>query len=67
LNDCEYCWTHPCKCGWDFRNAKISYLEKQIKMFKKIIEFKNTNPKAKFSYLCDKETKDDKRFMKFMR
>lgn len=36
-------------------------------MFKKIIEFKNTNPKAKFSYLCDKETKDDKRFMKFMR
>lgn len=67
LSDCVKCWDTPCTCGWEMRRAPVTYLKMKIRMIQEVINFKQANPKAKFSsFFSDPETEDDKRFMEHM-
>lgn len=70
LSDCVKCWDTPCSCGWEWREHSIEYLEDRIRLFKKIIEFKKTNPNMKFSKYGDGVkgvTEDEKALMELLR
>jgi hypothetical protein len=68
MSDCIKCWDTPCTCGWEYRNWKISYLKKQVKIFNRIIEYRSKYPQAKFSsFSMDKETTADKEIMEYIR
>jgi len=66
LSDCVKCWDTPCTCGWEYRGISVEYLQKKIDMYNKMIQFKLSNPKAKFSTWGEHETEDDIAFMKFI-
>ena len=64
LSDCVKCWDTPCTCGWGYRYYRVEVLKDNIKMLESVTAFKKDNPDAVFSDLFEKETEDDKQFMK---
>lgn len=64
LSDCEMCWDTPCTCGWKYRFYSEDSLKNLIKILNKVLEFKQQNPKSKFS---NYKNPDDKKFLEYLK
>lgn len=64
LSDCEKCWDTPCVCSWDYRTNNPKWIREQYNLLGKVLKVLEQMPNAKFSSWSEKETADDKEFMK---
>ena len=62
ISDCEMCWTTPCVCGWDYRDWNTDQLESQIKLLKRVLEYK-----LRFTNIPPTGKEMERAYMKFVR